>query len=203
MKNILFKILFLLIIQMSFSCTPTKFHIKEFTSPEFKKEVIRTVAVFDVKGDELSKFDKRQITDMFFSKIKYNEVALFDYSDFYNEENNESYLSSWDIFWNNYLNSKEVDAVTLFEISEKIKTNAVLQIAVVDVEKIFGQHRKTIGQTTANLKLALFSLKSGKLLWEADVTGTQANVHSDQVIPKLIEAVNVAIINIADKLPFN
>ena len=50
--------------------------------------------------------------------------------------------------------------------------------------------------------MGLFSLKTGTLLWSATVSGTQANAHSDQMIPKTIEAINVAITEVAEKLPF-
>lgn len=194
----------LLVTIVFYSCNPAKFIIDDYTSPELKKEVIRTIALPGIIGDELNPGEKKVIEQKFLSetKLKYKDVAFFESGNYLNETKEPDFKETWTVFWDKYLNANIVDAVALYDVSEIIKTNAILQIALIDVEKIFGEHRKTVGQTTVKLKLGLFSLKSGKLLWEATVSGTQANAHSDQVIPKVIEAVNVAVTNIVDKLPF-
>ena len=188
-----------------YSCSPTASSVKDYTTPEFQKEITRTVTLLDIISDELNFEEKEQIKEklLYEIKLRYKNVAFYEPGKYINEKNESSFNNLWNPFWKKYLNTGVVDPVALFEVSEFIKSNAVLQAEVLDVEKIFGEHRQTIGQTTAKLKLGLFSLKSGKLLWEATVTGTQKNAHSDQTVPAAIEAVNIAVTNLIDKFPFD
>lgn len=202
-RKIFYKYLVVVVIAFS-SCSPTKSTFNNFTAPELKLEVIRTVALMKLNaeylsGAEITSADKRFQKEI---ETKIKDIKFFDpeTSSKTMKENNVEKV--WDDFWNLYLSTGTIDETKLFDIAEVLKVNAVLQGQVVEVEKVYGEHRKTIGQTTAKMKYALFSLKSGKLLWEATVTGTQENAHSDQPVPKVLEAVDVAILNLVNELPF-
>lgn len=186
------------------SCSPTKSTIKVYTSPEFGKEVTRTVTIMNLISGDLDYSQKVEIKEKLLREIKqrYKNVVFYDPEKYIDGDNEVEFYNLWNKYWKKYINTGKVDAVALFDASEYIKSNAIMQAEVVDVEKVYGEHRKKVGQTTAKLKVSLFSLKSGMLLWEANVSGTQKNAHSDQLIPSAFEAVNVAVTNLVDDFPF-
>ena len=198
-------ILLLFTLLVSYSCSTTKSSVEEkYISPDLNKEVVRTIAVSEIFGEYLFGDEKERALNKFIARIKdrYQNIAFSKTEEYFDSSNKDSYKNILSNFWNNYLKKDVIDEVGLFDLSEIVKTNAILQTEVIDVNKTFGEHRKTIAATKVKLRMALFSLKSGKLLWETTVYGTQENAHSDQLVPKTIEAVNVALTEVADELPF-
>lgn len=203
-KTKIFTSIFLLLIFIAFACSSSNSSIKEFTAPEFKLMTIRTVALIKLDAEYLSEKEIAAADEKFFKEIqtRFKDIKFYDAVSVSNTLKEKNMENVWNEFWDNYISTGNADETLLFDLAEVLKVNAVLHGEVIEVNKIYGEHRKTIGQTSAKIKYALFSLKSGKLLWEATITGTQENAHSDQPVPKAIEAVNIAITDVINNIPF-
>lgn len=203
-KTRIFILTSLLIVFIVAACSPTKSTIKEYTAPEFKLEAIRTVGLIKHNAEYLTENEIVAADEKLFKEIqkRFKDIKFYDAVSVSNKLKVYNMENVWEGFWKNYMSTGSVDETLLFDMAEVLKVNAVLHGEVMEVNKIYGEHRKTIGQTSAKIKYALFSLKSGKLLWEATVTGIQENAHSDQPVPKAIEAVNIAITDVINNLPF-
>jgi len=132
------------------ACSQTKTTINNFTAPEFKLEATRTVALIKLDAEYLSE-DEIAIADAKFLKeieTRFKDIKFYDAASVSKTLKEKNIGNVWDSFWKNYISTNNVDETLLFDLAEELKVNAVLHGQVIEVNKVYGEHRKTIGETT-------------------------------------------------------
>lgn len=115
---------------------------------------------------------------------------------------NKDLLNEWQNCWHNYITKEKLDSELLKQIGDELNVNAVIQFEIIDIKKIRPVHRQVIGGTTAEVKYKLFSTTNCYILSEATAVATQKNAWSGQMTPRPIEAIEAAIEEIIENLPF-
>lgn len=227
MKKSLLIFSFLLIIVVCSGCiTPeVTTNYKIYPKPEKLRNLY--VALMPLLADELSYSEIEDVTDEIVNELSgygnirqivlpeknknklfegrklrtWEKISYYRKNRIVNKFIDSTLLENWAADWRNYLNKKDINQNELMAIGNTLDVNAVLQFAVADLKRVRPIHRKVIGETTAVIKYALFSV-DGELLVEGESVATQANAWSGQLTPLPIEVVDVAIDDIFDKFTF-
>lgn len=134
-------------------------------------------------------------------EMRGNSLAYYIPSRIMYKEIDNDLLEKWQSCWEGYLKHKKIDTNILKEICDKMGVTSILQFAVTDVRKTKSAHRKTIAETEAEIWYTLF-FNDGEILLVGKSIGSQANAWSGQLQPKPIEAIEPAVDDILDKIPF-
>jgi len=198
-----FLILLLIVILLT-GCSITKSTINISKNYEFNNKLFHYVALMPTKETIIDNETIELIDDEIYDCISsgYYNATVFSQNHINAKINKAKLNADWEIFWNDYLETGFINTTFLDFLGKTLKVDLILQCEVIDIKKTFGIHRKVIGETTAQIKLTMFSTKSGAVIWEAISLGTQGNAHSDQSVPASIEAVEVALDELLDNLPF-
>lgn len=134
-------------------------------------------------------------------EMRGNSLAFYIPSRILYKEIDKDLLEKWKLNWEGYLKHKKTDINVIKEICSKMGVTSILQFAVTDVRKTKSAHRKTIAETEAEIWYTLF-FNDGEILIVGKSVASQANAWSGQMQPKPIEAIEPAIKDILDKIPF-
>lgn len=134
-------------------------------------------------------------------EIRGNSLAYYIPTMIMCKEIDNDLLEKWQSCWEGYLKHKKIDTNILKEICNKMGVTSILQFAVTDVRKTKSAHRKTIAETEAEIWYTLF-FNDGEILIVGKSVASQANAWSGQLQPKPIEAIEPAVDDILDKIPF-
>ncbi len=198
-----YKTLFYLSLFLLLSCASQKASISNYVDPAYSSESINSLAVFPMRNARFAPNEAREISRKFAATINAKNPEIKTLTDDRIVEllNDKNLSDEWSAFIDNYISSGVIDANVLSRIGNALSVNAIIQGEIDNVFKMDGSVGESKGTTKVTIRYFMMSVRSGKILWEASSEGVAKTATALEEAPPIIDAVNVALDKIIEKLP--
>lgn len=200
----IYKSLFYLSFFLILSCASQKATISNYVDPALSSELINSIAVFPMRNARFAPNEAREINQRFAITIhtRNPEIKIFTDDKIVEILNDQNLSDEWSTFIDNYISSGVIDANVLSQIGNALSVDAIIQSEIDNIFQMDGSIGENTGTTKVTIRYFMMSVRSGKMLWEASSEGVAKTATTLEEAPSIIDAVNVALSKIIEKLPF-
>lgn len=199
------KIGILLSLPFYFACSAVvkdaSIHI--YRDPTFSQGYVTSIAILPIESDSLKTHEIQRIERKIFKAIneKNPRLNILSAAEVGRILSKRDLYKDWDQFIENYLMYGRPDARMLSRIASSLKVKAIVHTGIEDIYRQDGQYRVRTAIARVHVKLSIFDLISGRLIWEGSSEGIEENELTFEVAPPLNGAVNIALETILANFP--